>query len=354
MSPWFSRRFVALSIATLVSPLLACSSSGEDCQFCSGGTVASVTMTGPMTDTDPTSGTDTDPSMPTSGSASTTNDVDPTTVDTDPPTTLSGTDTDIGTDTGTDTIAGTTEAEPIIPCTGIDFLFVIDNSVGMAEEQARIQATAFAFVSMVTQQAPTAMGNVSVAVIGTDEPEFVVPSGEGSVPYSSGLNYMRWDPMSADANATLQAELTGALAVGEGGDPNERPMDMLLEALTGDTADEFNIEFLQEDSLLVVVLVSDEEDDIEEPTLWGSEGDPPDWIDQLATVKDGILKDIVVLSIVPQMSACGDDTNASRLIEFTEAFPVHGVQDVCSPDYSAFLLGETAAVVSACNNFSPP
>ena len=330
--------------------------SEQDCgQFCSSGTSGATlptTMTASPTATDGETDTDTDggsTSTPTTSAGST---MGPSTNDADTDPTTGDMDTD-----ATDTDAGeTTAGEPIVPCIGVNFVFVVDNSVGMAPEQSRFQATAFAFVQQVAQQAITAMGNVSIAVLTTDEPEFVVPTGEAAVPYSSGMNWMRWDPLSVDNNATLQAELNQAVSVGEGGDPNERPMDILLEALTGDTADEFNADFLEEDALLVVVLVSDEEDDVEQPTLWGSQGEPEAWIEQLGTVKDGILKDIAVVSVVPSMSmaGCADDTDATRLKTFTAGFPTSAVHDVCQLDYSAFLLAQVGAVVSACNNFSPP
>ncbi len=306
---------------------------------------SSMTMSG--TDAD-TSGTDSS-SSGTTGPSATGNPTDPSTTmtETDP-----GTDTEP--DTDTDDPSGTTSVEPIVPCVGLDVLFVVDNSVGMTAEQSRLQATAFAFVSSIAQGTVSAMGSVQIGVITTDEPELVVPSDVGL--YASGLRYMVWDPVSVDANATVQAELGAAVMVGDGGDPNERPMDMLLEALAGDTAEGFNADFVREDALLVVVLVSDEEDDIEKTTLWGSSGDPDEWVDQLASIKDGIRKDIAVFSMIPSMSACEleADDDAPRLGEFTTSFPTHGVLDVCQPDYSAFLLGQSTNVNDACNNFSPP
>ncbi len=326
-----------------------CGGPDEDCgMFCSGGTspsaVTTVSGTGDA-DTD----TDADTDMSTTGGVT-----GPTTTASDP---TADTDLDTDTEAGTDTdLTGSTGGEPIVPCIGVNLVFVVDNSVGMGPEQARFQATAFAFVSQVAQQTLSAMGNVSIAVLTTDEPEFVVPTGVDALPYSSGFNYMRWDPLSVDNNITLQSELNAAVLTGEAGDPNERPMDILLEALTGDTADGFNADFVEEDALLVVVLVSDEEDDIEQPTLWGSDGDPETWVEALVTLKDGIRKDIAVFSIVPDMSAegCADDTDSPRLLEFTNAFPTSGSHDVCQMDYSAFLLSQVQPVVDACDNFSPP
>ncbi|MBV1858475.1 MAG: hypothetical protein KUG77_08685 [Nannocystaceae bacterium] len=346
LRPTLSAMLVGLAVAGT-----GCGNPDQDCgMFCSGGTGS-----GPGTTMSGTGDTDTDTATSSMGTGTDT----PTTATTASTQTDPSSDTDPGTDTeaGSDTDAtGSTGGEPIVPCIGVNFVFVVDNSIGMAPEQSRFQATAFALVSQVAQQTLSAMGNVSIAVITTDEPEFVVPTGIDAVPYSSGLNYMRWDPLSVDNNLTLQNELSAAVLTGEDGDPNERPMDMLLEALTGDTADGFNADFVEEDALLVVVLVSDEEDDIEQPTLWGSDGEPDAWVDQLVTLKDGIRKDIAVFSVVPDMSAagCADDTDATRLKAFTSAFQTSASHDVCQMDYSAFLLAQVQPLVDACNSFSPP
>jgi len=344
------RRTLWALLATTALVVTGCGGTEADCgQFCSGN----VSETAPTSMSMGGSGTETDTGT---DGASTSNGTD---------TSGSGPGTGVDTESGSDTGTGGTDTEPgsgssggnpIVPCIGVNFVFVVDNSVGMAEEQARFQATAFQFVSQVATQAASAMGNVSIAVLTTDEPEFVVPTGKLEPGYSSGFNWMRWDPASVDGNATLQAELNTAVMVGESGDPNERPMDMLLEALTGDTSEGFNAEFVEEDALLVVVLVTDEEDDVEQPTLWGSDGDPDAWVDTLAELKEGIRKDIAVLSIVPDdsMKGCADDTDAARLKAFTEAFPTSATHDVCQFDYSAFLISQVQPVVDACNEFSPP
>ena len=297
-------------------------------------TIVSATM--PGTDTD-TGGATEDTEDPTNEAES------------DPPAeSSSGSDTDGDTDGDTDE-PGTTTGLNIVPCVGVDVLFVVDNSVGMLDEQARLGATANAFIDMLVPMVPTAMNDFNVGVITTDDAQLVVPA---EATYSSGQNWMTY--------ATLMAapmELTTALAVGEGGHPNERPMDFLAEALTGDVAEPgaFNAGFVREDALLVVVLLTDEEDDLEQPTEYGSAGDPPDWIEAVAAVKGGILRDVVPLSIIPTNGGdCTPDAGAPRLQEFTEGFPRGVVADACELEYSTFLLGQIGSIAEACTLFSPP
>jgi hypothetical protein len=152
-------------------------------------------------------------------------------------------------------------------------------------------------------------------------------------------------------------ELVTALTVGEAGHPNERPIDFLIAALTGEDAEPggFNAGFVREDALLVVVILTDEEDDLEQPTEYGSAGDPPDWIDAVAAVKGGILRDVVLLAIVPSVGGdCTQDLDAPRLEEFTMGFPRGAVADVCAAEYATFLVGQIASLADACTNFSPP
>lgn len=304
------------------------------------------TATDPVATSGPTSSTTSDTEA--TGS-STTDDPSTTATTNDPSTTAASTGgTDSETDGDTDSAGtGTTTGLEIEPCVGLDVLFVVDNSTGMAEEQLRLSSTASSFVQMLADGVPAAMSNVNIGVITTDEPELVVPA-EGM--YASGEHYMTL--------ATLAAgELETALGVGEAGDPNERPMDMLLEATAPPLTDggNQNAGFLREDALLLVVLVTDEEDDFEAVTRWGSEGDPATWVETLSEVKGGLAKDIVVLSVLPTDAGdCAEDPVATRLIEFTEGFPRGAYYEVCELDYSTFLVGEIASINDACDNFTPP
>ena len=336
-------RFALTSLAFTMLVTIGCGGDGRDSGFDA------------TTDTGPGAGTAT-PS--TSGTDNETEDLGTSSEGTDTESATTGVESTGSTsgvgETETDTDdPGTTTGLAIVPCTGLDVLFVVDNSPGMVEEQVRLSSTAAAFVQMLAAGVPSALSDVNVAVITTDEAEFVVPIDPDTLEpttYASGRSYMTL--------ATLDAtELTTALSPGEDGNPNERPMDMLLEATSPPLTDPGspNGGFLRDDALLVVVLLTDEEDDLEQVTQWGSAGEPAGWIEALSEVKGGLTKDIAVLSIVPTDAGdCAEDPVATRLIEFTEGFPQGSYFEVCEPDYSTFLLGAVADLDQACENFTPP
>ncbi len=269
--------------------------------------------------------------------------------------------TDVSTgDSGEDSGSSTTEElPPAEPCTAIDMIFVVDNSDPMLEEQIRLRATALAFIQQVEASTPTLMEDINIGVLTTDDDLFVQPSGEGcDVPYEGGANWM------VSSSLALQTELECALNVGAAGSPNERPMDMLIASLADENLQpgQFHNGFLREDALLVVVLVTNEEDEVEDDTSWGSAGDPASWVAAMAERK-GYANNVVVLSLLgmPKPNACPDfqwdGTEGAqvspRLIEFTESFPQGTVGDICEQEYATFMLGVVPGVAAACASYIP-
>lgn len=254
------------------------------------------------------------------------------------------------------TSSGSTEPEGVVPCTAIDFLFVVDNSSTMADEQIRLGAAAPEFIAAVLGNLP-AVEVVHVGVISTDTSSLAVSAGRCG-PYASGLGFMTQDD---DLTSTLGCAVT----VGAGGNPDERPMDMLVAAID-DLANQpggLNSDFVRKPSLLVLVLVTDEEDDHEADLAWGSDGEPPEWFDRVTAVKGGLAGDFVVLSLVgvPGPNACppvpwdgkeGAEL-APRLAEFTGMFPFGRVGDVCAPSYDGFFFDAVPTVAQACAGFIP-
>ncbi|MEM9454657.1 MAG: hypothetical protein AAGF11_10795 [Myxococcota bacterium] len=252
---------------------------------------------------------------------------------------------------------------PAEPCTAVDMIFVVDNSDPMLEEQLRLLGSTFAFVQQVQQTIPTLVDDIHIGVITTDDELFVQP-GESGVP-GCELPYEGGNPWMISSSVALQAELECALMVGAEGSPNERPMDMLTGALSDENLAPGGLHngFLRDEALLVVVLVTNEDDEIEDDTAWGSMGEPADWVATVAGRKGGWVNDVVVLSLLgtPKPNACPkfqwDGTEgaqvAPRLIEYTESFPQGAVGDICLPEYATFMLGVVPGVTAACAAYTP-
>ncbi len=256
--------------------------------------------------------------------------------------------------------SSTGEPPTVTPCTTIDILVVIDNSDTMAEEQAKLTAAIAPFVTLVQSQLPGVMGSIHVGVLSTDAPELVTSTPAATcIPYATGASWMA-------PGDTLITELGCATALGVDGDPDERPMENVSLALTPEMngLDGANEGFLREEGPLVIILVTDEEDDYEEETEWGSPGDPADWVDAVTAMKDGWEQDVVVLSLIgtekpnecPEFQWDGNEGAeiAPRLREFTESFPRHAVGDVCMAEYGTFLNGVVPSLVQACMNYVLP
>jgi hypothetical protein len=253
------------------------------------------------------------------------------------------------------------EPLPTVQCTTLDIVVVIDNSDTMTEEQTKLTAAIGPFVAALQAQLPSVMDSIHVGVLSTDASAFVTSTPAATcTPYSSGASWMLYGP-------TLNTELACATALGVAGDPDERPMQMTIEAISPEAVgvDGPNEDFLREDGPLVIVLVTDEEDDFEEKTEWGSPGDPADWVDAIAARKGGYVEDVVVLSLVgiDKPNACPDyqwngidgAELAPRLAEFTESFPRHALGDVCAVDFGMFLNNAgVPQVVQACDNYVEP
>ncbi|MEX1369407.1 MAG: hypothetical protein AB1Z98_40140 [Nannocystaceae bacterium] len=269
-------------------------------------------------------------------------------------------------------------------CKKVDLLFVIDNSGSMADEQANLVAAFPGFIAAMQQElaetdgynigvvtsdvyiydlecSPLSVGNLVYQTGGPDS------SNGNCGPYTSGLNFMT-------ENDDLADKFACAGQVGTGGDGDERPMDAMIAALTPPLVDEggCNEGFLRDDALLVVVLITDEEDDPETMEdacngmpLPGSSGSPGTWFDALVDIK-GKEQSVVVLSLVgpdgnvapmcPALDKCNGGIVgaevATRILEFTSMFTFGFVGQVCG-DYGPIFQEAIGVIKTACDEFDP-
>jgi len=276
---------------------------------------------------------------------------------------------DVGTPGGTGTLPPAEDS-----CTKVDLLFVIDNSGSMAGEQENLIGSVPGFIATMRETLQDA-DSLHIGVTTTDANTGNAPpcNVDGALvtrttgadssqttcgPYGSGGAFMTEDD-------DLETAFACAAQVGTEGIPFERPMDTLRAALMPDMngPGQCNEGFVRDDALLVVVVITDEEDLLDSAVIQnGSDGDPATWFDGVVALAGGVEENVVVLSLVgnPSPSACdgltGEDEGAEvaeRLIDFTERFTYGTLRDVCAPSYAPFFEDAVSVIELACDGFTP-
>lgn len=247
------------------------------------------------------------------------------------------------------------------PCVKVDLLFVVDDSSSMKQEQANLIASFPAFVQEIQKELADAE-SLHIGVVTTDEYEFNEPpcdhvlgglvtqtGGAGASnmkcgPYAGGGRYM-------SEQDDLPQRFACAGQVGTDGDGDEKPVDAALYALGAglNAPGACNDGFARDDALLVLVLITDEEEE-------GSVGDPPQWFNSLVALRGGLETNIVVLSLIgPEQPPCADAAEIGhRLIEFTGMFTYGSVGQICAANYQQFFHDAITGIAEACEQFIPP
>ena len=275
---------------------------------------------------------------------------------------------DIGADEGGNTAGDGGGGEG---CEKVDLLFVIDNSGSMADEQASLIASFEGFVNGIQATLDSAE-SYHIGVVTTDAYDanasncrtlgalVTQTGGEGAsnqdcLPFSTGKRYLD------DTEPNLQDKFACIAQVGISGSGDE------IQAQSGYTAvtkimnqqGACNEGFIRDDALLVVVIITDEDDAPDcvpfIGCLGGSAGDPPDWAAQFTQSKNGIQENIVLLALVGQSAnnSCGAD-HCTRLIALSNWFINGSSGDICAPSYDGFFNEAISVIDTACDNFTPP
>ncbi|HLT38608.1 MAG TPA: hypothetical protein VK034_20110 [Enhygromyxa sp.] len=289
-------------------------------------------------------------------------------------------------------------------CEKVDFLFVIDNSGSMSEEQMALVTSFPGFIAtisdtlmaqdyhlMVTDTDAASVGASSLSLVNgqvmcdphptccqgicngiggiqiqppptqcNGEPceNFPLPSGcdaelgagrdkdldDQSCGIAGDIRYM------LDSQPNLEQTFSCAALVGAGGDGLEKPMEAMMQAIGPQSqAGGCNEGFLRDDAVLVVTVISDEDDDDE------SMGDPASWKQFLVDAKGGNEEAIVVLGLVLDAGVngglCEDDAPVLR--SFAESFTHGQVGSVCAADYAPFFEQAVSVIDTACDEFEP-
>lgn len=272
-------------------------------------------------------------------------------------------------------------------CQKADFLFVIDNSGSMGDDQDNLVASFPAFVETI--QATLQGQDYHIMVVDSDALDTCDGICEGGAPFCAlypgdgGCEYI-----NSGCDATLgagkvrdelkapcpiadgqrymtetQPDLAGTFAcvakVGTYGQGSEQPIGAMLAAVAGDEADGCNTGFLRDDAILVVTLVADCPPETAAEQVTGS---PAEWYEALVAAKNGQAGAISMLGLVSDgdqpgglCSGNADDSHwgAPKLRELVESFPHHVLASVCEPDYGTFFAEAVQIIDETCDEFVP-
>jgi hypothetical protein len=293
-----------------------------------------------------------------------------------------------------DETAVTTEPEVVYRCSEVDFVFVIDNSPSMLDEQHFLVQGVPGFVSALGNAIPSleslrvgvvdtdsypGLGTTETPLEGCDESDgvdctacdyqlgaFMRRPESASDPaldceFSTGLSYM--DGRSED----FATEFGCAAVVGAVGNPIEQQAGAMVAAVSEErlSTGGCNEGFVRDSALLVFLVISDEEDNYANPPepQGGSMGEPSEWYDAIVAAKQGKETNVVALGLLggsPKFDDCADLSQgvdgaeqSSRLGEFIARFPTNFVGSVCSEGYGDFLQEALDKVSEGCANFIP-
>jgi hypothetical protein len=165
--------------------------------------------------------------------------------------------------------------------------------------------------------------------------------------FSSGARYM--DTTQPDLSAAFQC----AAKVGSDGDGNEKAMSAMVGALSEELAmpGGCNEGFVRDDAILVVTLITDEEDK-------GSTGIPEGWYANIIASKGGDATAIVMLGLIndadqPAPLCPAETEDAVKLRTFIDMFPNKIRGSVCEPSYNSFFEEAVALIDQTCDDFVP-
>ena len=244
--------------------------------------------------------------------------------------------------------------DPIVDgCNKVDYLFVIDNSASMGPYQKRLVENFGTFVEGV-QRSQDSLDSVHVGVLTTDA---YAPNADGCSslgdlvtrtggynsstsacePFEAGHRYMtEADDLAAAFECTAK--------VGTEGSTSEQPLAAIGSALRDTKLAEggCNAGFLRDDALLVIVVVTDEDE--ESPIDFAYE--------RVVDAKHGWDDNVVVVTLtldeggpcVPQ----GHSGFSHQVNDFAAAFEHSFAGSICAEDYAPTFEAAIDVVQNAC------
>lgn len=253
-------------------------------------------------------------------------------------------------------------------CRKVDFLFIVDNSGSMSAQQAQLLASFPGFISAMQDALDGVVDSFHLGVLTSDNYSGNQPGCQtlGDLVTQTagfGSSNMVCTPF-AEGNrfATEQDDLEDVFPcmaqVGTSGSPIEQPVSALIASFDPSKRGpgDCNEDFLRDDAILVVVIVTDDPpydfdmDDAHPLT------DTTDWYDDVIAAKNGDPEALVVIGFIPWMNlTCVFGAESPNLIGFVDSFGPQGVKaSICEPDFGPIFASTIETIVTTCENFDPP
>ena len=273
-------------------------------------------------------------------------------------------------------------------CQAIDFLFVIDNSGSMGDNQANLIASFPGFIQKI-QETIADVDSYHIMVVDTDSYwnsctvecaffpglcSFGGVNGCNGAPsicdetLGAGVTFPLGDDASNQyCNLTggqryitpqeplnlLPERFTCIASVGTSGDGSEQQMAALTAAVSDglNGPGGCNTGFLRDDAVLVVTIITDEEDS-------SSPGTPAGWYQNVVAAKNGDGSGVVMLGLINDTDAgnpvCpADSGDPAKIREFIQMFPNQITGSVCEANYAPFFEQAVNLIDTTCDEFEP-
>jgi hypothetical protein len=254
-------------------------------------------------------------------------------------------------------------------CAAVDFIFVIDNSISMQDQQDALKAAFPNFIDTIQNALPTT--DYHIMVVDTDAAGRCAPgvcthsTCQEANQYACVDQFVECDTIrgagvthpagegATNAPCVLQGgnryivegqpDLPGTFeciaSVGLAGNSSERPLDGLVESVSAPLqgAGGCNQGFLRDDAILVVTFLSDDANVEDVNTAQTA-------FDAVVAAKNGNVDAIVMLGLIPDGQA--------HWIDFIASFGERGIQGpIATNDYNQFFLDAVGIIEETCLDF---
>lgn len=258
-----------------------------------------------------------------------------------------------------------TKAKPS-SCGKIDLLFVIDDSASMGQEQASLITAFPEFIDAIaatkdgTLDYHVAVTTTSTSMVCDEAVDAIGPensvAADGALVDGTSCGMLQ--PWLARSDANVKDAFACAAEVGTEGASDEMPLATMRASLEKARAAG---QFLRDDALLAIVILTDEDDSSTRQTHYQTIAEKHDDLTDVAsygTFLDDFTKnhDRWAVAVIAGDGDCESDfgkaKDAPRLHSFASLAGKHGsTSSICAGDLSVSLKDVLATIQAACNDF---